>query len=186
MKFQAILSITALCAIALFTACKNDSAAAKDATVETGVTLQPAAGESNITTAPSVNPAAPVVDPAAPVSKEPPQNAAGVWHYTCQKGCAGGAGSAIACAKCGTTLTHNTAYHGQASPPAVGNSPTGTPPGTPAGTTVQTPPKSEPAQNAAGVWHYTCPDGCAGGGGAAGPCAKCSKTLVHNNAYHGK
>jgi len=24
---------------------------------------------------------------------------------------------------------------------------------------------AEPAQNAAGVWHYTCPNGCAGGGG---------------------
>jgi hypothetical protein len=46
--------------------------------------------------------------------------------------------------------------------------------------------KSEPPQNTAGVWHYTCPSGCPGGAGAATPCAKCSKTLVHNTAYHGK
>lgn len=42
---------------------------------------------------------------------EPPQNAAGVWHYTCPKGCAGGAGSAVACSQCGSTLAHNQAYH---------------------------------------------------------------------------
>ena len=45
---------------------------------------------------------------------EPPQNAAGVWHYICPSGHDGGAGSAVACAECGTTLIHNTAYHDQA------------------------------------------------------------------------
>ena len=28
-----------------------------------------------------------------------------------------------------------------------------------------TPPPAEPAQNADGVWHYTCPNGCEGGAG---------------------
>jgi len=54
-------------------------------------------------------------------------------------------------------------------------------------TTPATPtatPTAEPAQNAAGVWHYTCPSGCAGGGGAAGPCGSCGATLAHNAAYH--
>jgi transcription initiation factor IIE alpha subunit len=42
---------------------------------------------------------------------EPAQNSRGVWHYTCPKGCSGGAGSDVACANCGATLVHNTAYH---------------------------------------------------------------------------
>lgn len=49
------------------------------------------------------------IPPAA--GAEPPQNADGVWHYTCSAGCAGGGGSATACATCGATLVHNTAYH---------------------------------------------------------------------------
>lgn len=46
-----------------------------------------------------------------PTPTEPPQNAEGVWHYTCPNGCAGGGGSATACAGCGTTLAHNQEYH---------------------------------------------------------------------------
>jgi hypothetical protein len=97
-----------------------------------------------------------------------------VWHYTCANGCEGGAGAAVACAKCGTLLAHNSRYHASA--------PTG------AQTAGQTPnaPTPEPAQNALGVWHYTCPTGCEGGSGAAEPCAKCGKTLAHNTAYHNK
>ena len=53
------------------------------------------------------------------------------------------------------------------------NTPSATPPAT-----------AEPAQNAAGVWHYTCAKGCAGGAGATGPCATCGNTLAHNKAYH--
>ena len=43
----------------------------------------------------------------------------------------------------------------------------------------------EPAQNASGVWHYTCLSGCAGGAGAAGMCETCGNPLVHNTVYHG-
>jgi len=50
----------------------------------------------------------PVTPTKAP---EPPQNANGVWHYTCSAGCAGGAGGAGTCASCGGPLAHNTAYH---------------------------------------------------------------------------
>ncbi len=49
--------------------------------------------------------------PAAQRKPEPPQNAAGVWHYTCSTGCAGGAGSAVPCKTCGKTLAHNQEYH---------------------------------------------------------------------------
>jgi len=162
---------------------------------------------------------APVLDPNAvptPVSTtaatppgataEPPQNAQGVWHYTCPTGCAGGGGAATACATCGTTLVHNQAYHAGAAPaiqpnittgaatPASGaislggNSaiqPLGGQPGAAPTATPATPPKApEPPQNAAGVWHYTCSNGCAGGGGSAIACAGCGSTLVHNQAYH--
>ena len=124
---------------------------------------------------------------------EPAQNAAGVWHYTCPSGCAGGGASATPCGTCGTTLVHNTEYHNSS-----GETPTGQTKTTVAtstngqitptnnlGVTTTTPPKTpEPAQNSAGVWHYTCPSGCAGGGGAAGPCGSCGATLAHNSDYH--
>ena len=54
-------------------------------------------------------------------------------------------------------------------------------------TDMQTPPSAttpEPAQNAEGIWHYTCEKGCAGGAGAAGTCASCGGPLAHNQAYH--
>ena len=120
---------------------------------------------------------------------EPAQNAAGVWHYTCANGCAGGGGSATACAVCGSTLAHNSAYHNTpaASTPvgATAAGATTTTGGLPAPTIV--PPVNqapEPAQNAAGVWHYTCSNGCAGGAGSAIACATCGSTLAHNQGYH--
>ena len=119
-------------------------------------------------------------DPAAPAaSNEPPQNAAGVWHYTCPKGCTGGAGAASPCSQCGTTLVHNQTYHGASQPAAA---PTAT---TTGGTTAAAPQgKNEPPQNAKGVWHYTCPKGCAGGSGAASPCPQCGTAMTHNSVYH--
>jgi len=123
-----------------------------------------------------------------PPGAEPAQNSAGVWHYTCPSGCAGGAAGAGLCATCGATLTHNTAYHnsGTNTTPAPVTAPgiqttSGTNP-------IQVPPPTqkapEPAQNAAGVWHYTCPSGCAGGGAGATACGSCGATLAHNTAYH--
>jgi hypothetical protein len=167
MKIFSSLIIAALCVATLFFSCKNDPKATQGSTVDTSA--QPSA------TVPAVNPTAVpnVVNPT-----EPPQNAKGIWHYTCSKGCAGGAGSAAPCAKCGTVLAHNTKYHGDVPTPAPGAAAPG------AAQTSATPPKPEPAQNAKGVWHYTCSDGCAGGAGAISPCAKCSKPLVHNQTYH--
>jgi len=114
-----------------------------------------------------------------PPPKEPAQNAEGVWHYTCPTGCEGGGGSATPCAKCGTTLVHNSAYHGggagQATPPigitngdgqtqtittTAGGVPTNLPiqvggPGElPGGVQQVPPPTAEPPQNASGVWHF--------------------------------
>ncbi len=117
----------------------------------------------------------PSAEPSAktPATTEPAQNTAGVWHYTCRIGCPGGAGSAIACHTCGNILIHNTVYHDKAN-----NEPFASPAATPV---TKTP---EPAQNSAGVWHYTCEKGCAGGSGSAGTCSTCNGALAHNSAYH--
>ncbi len=102
---------------------------------------------------------------------------AGVQHYICPNNCQGRGGAAQGnCPVCGTAYLHNQAFHAndaqnQATPP-----PTPTPnPATPT---------AEPAQNAAGVWHYTCAKGCAGGAGTATACSSCGGTLAHNAAYH--
>ena len=164
MQFKSVLSIAVLGCFSLFFACKNDEKAAKDVTLLT---------EGNTTAPEAANPAA---TPApATATPEPPQNAAGVWHYTCTKGCAGGAGAAVACATCNATLVHNPVYHGK---PAAAGDQAGAPGQAPA------PKAAEPPQNAAGVWHFTCPKGCAGGAGAATPCATCGTKLEHNKAYH--
>ena len=169
MKLQSIFYFIALCAVTFFSACGNSGDPARDAAVERVVVPPPGA--------------TPPPAPATPATPEPPQNAEGVWHYTCSNGCAGGAGSAIACANCGTTLAHNTAYHANANPAAT--PPSGaTAAGAPAISPVTAPPAAEPLQNAAGVWHYTCSNGCEGGGGSATACSKCGSTLAHNTAYH--
>jgi len=130
------------------------------------------------------------ITPPASQTPEPPQNAAGVWHYTCSNGCAGGAGSATACATCGSTLVHNQGYHAASATPTtpttIGAPAAGATAATGLPTTI-TPPvqtAAEPPQNAAGVWHYTCTNGCAGGAGSAVACATCGSTLVHNQGYH--
>ena len=127
-------------------------------------------------------------NPAAPTATEAAQNADGVWHYTCPSGCEGGAGSAVPCPKCGTTLAHNTAYHnttgGNTTQTNVGKFEDGQLTTSPNDNVNITGSGTEPPQNADGVWHYTCPSGCAGGAGAAGPCPKCGATLAHNTAYH--
>ncbi len=171
----------------IFMACGNgasDNASGQDGTTPT----LPTATTPPPTTTPTAKP------------PEPAQNADGVWHYTCPKGCAGGGGSAIACASCGTTLAHNQAYHGNPATPPTPNvtttsssggvtspvftDPSKQPVATPNSSLTVPPKKNEPPQNASGVWHYTCPAGCAGGGGSAIACSKCGKTLAHNQAYH--
>jgi len=103
-----------------------------------------------------------------------------VYHYTCPNGCGGG-DAAGTCPVCGTAYTHNQAFHNQSGQTTATTTATAT--GSPNITTsaAQT---REPAQNAAGVWHYTCSSGCAGGAGSAVACATCGTTLVHNTLYH--
>ncbi|HAD12035.1 MAG TPA: hypothetical protein DCF33_06305 [Saprospirales bacterium] len=168
-----ILAVAAVLAI-LSQACSNDSTPSEGATLAT----EEAVGKTSSTTPGLTDPLAAPAANAAPTA-EPPQNAAGVWHYTCPKGCAGGAGAATPCAKCGTTLTHNQTYHGAAQQPAGA-----APASNPGATAATAPKKDEPPQNAKGVWHYTCPKGCEGGSGAATPCAKCATVMTHNTAYH--
>jgi hypothetical protein len=121
---------------------------------------------------------------------------AGVQHYICPKNCAGsGSPQAGVCPTCGSQYAHNAAFHNQpanstsapnqqlpASPIIVNPQPNATQPVT--GETPPAQPAPEPAQNAAGVWHYVCSKGCAGGSGKRGYCDKCGAGLDHNTAYH--
>ncbi len=103
-------------------------------------------------------------------SSQASQNAEGVWHYICSKGCAGGSSAAGNCGSCGSTLNHNQAYHTNANKTPTNN------PLNQSNTVL--------GKNPAGVWHYTCQKGCTGGSGAAGNCVSCGGTLAHNQAYH--
>lgn len=154
----------------------SDDNSARQASVQNQPSDNPIIPGADAAATQVANPATP---PTPPV--EPPQNASGVWHYICPNGHAGGGGSATACPECGSTLEHNTAYHGDAAAPATPTDPAA------AATAASTPatPPVEPPQNAAGVWHYVCPNGHAGGGGSATACPECGSTLEHNTAYHG-
>lgn len=136
--------------------------------------------ETNVATPP------PVAPMTAPPSAPAAAGVAGVEHYICPSGHVGSGGAAQGtCAECGVALVHNQAFHANA--PAATGAPAQNPmlqnPGAAGAPTVAAPP-TEPAQNAAGVWHYTCSAGCAGGGAAAGPCSQCGGALAHNQAYH--
>ncbi|MGG6230677.1 hypothetical protein [Tenacibaculum sp. SDUM215027] len=94
-------------------------------------------------------------------------------HYICPKKCKGGTSNikGTTCPVCQTPLAHNQGFHN--TPNKTSNTPTSTP---------VTPPTSGP--NAAGQYHYTCANGCAGGGDAAGKCNSCNGNLAHNAAFH--
>ena len=152
----------------------------------------PAPADSPITTI--ADPTLTAHDPAAATDPAATSVSGGKEpHYKCPKGCKGGEGAAQGkCPVCGTDLVHNQAFHAQA---AAGSSPNvpitidptnGTAPTTPPTTGTQTTQtiKTTPDQNAAGVWHYTCSKGCAGGAGSAGNCAKCGNPLTHNQEFH--
>lgn len=136
--------------------------AAREALPETSATSTPAAS--------------PITPPTSPVS-----STGGVPHYECPNKCAGGVGDGAGnCPVCGTAMAHNQAFHNQ---PA--SSPATTTPTSPIQTTTTTStPPAGAAQNAAGVYHYTCPSGCAGGAAGAGNCATCGAALAHNQAFH--
>lgn len=156
MKFSTTILLTLV--LGLFLACSNNEK--KPA----GTTPQPADN-----TAPTITPPPNINTGAANTTAAP----AGVQHYICPNNCAGSGGPAAGtCPTCGTAYVHNTAYHNQSTPGAA-NSPM-----------IQQPQQTSPAQNAAGVYHYTCPQGCSGGSGSAGTCPQCGSALAHNQAYH--
>ncbi|MBK9109469.1 MAG: hypothetical protein IPM92_14125 [Saprospiraceae bacterium] len=103
-----ILSILSLFALILvLPSCKEQSKTEAPAETTEATAAPPAA-------APAADPALTVPPPTtAPPTAEPAQNAKGVWHYTCPKGCPGGAGAQGKCAKCGSDLAHNAGYHQQ-------------------------------------------------------------------------
>lgn len=158
MKYFKILPSVLLCLVLSFYNCKENT---KQAKADSPQSVK-------------VNDSSSTSKAATPALKEPAQNAAGVWHYTCLIGCPGGSGIAEKCKTCGNILIHNTTYHSNAT--NTNASPMVNPSATPT--------KPEPAQNAAGVWHYTCSNGCAGGSGSAGTCSTCNGALTHNSSYH--
>lgn len=91
-------------------ACKSDTKqdSSGSNTPAPAVTAPAEAATPNVNTPANFTPV-----PGPPQSAEAPQNAKGVWHFTCPKGCPGGGGGATPCGKCGTTLAHNQAYHAQ-------------------------------------------------------------------------
>ena len=98
-----------------------------------------------------------------------------VEHYICQNGHKGSDKQGI-CPECNVAYTHNQAWHGLSIPqnslkdPFQENSNSNA--------------ANNPAQNAYGDYHYTCPNGHAGGSGTAGNCASCGTKLAHNQLYH--
>lgn len=158
-KFILLLSLGAGL---MLTACSSDS--------ETKSATQQAPETMSNTPAASTTPA---------VSGTVGATANGEKHYICPNNCEGSGGDASgSCPVCGTAYVHNAAFHANSTttPTTADNS------GSPVINMNQ--PAAEPAQNAKGVWHYTCPNGCAGGGGSATACASCGATMVHNVTYH--
>ncbi|WP_162919903.1 hypothetical protein [Hanstruepera ponticola] len=160
MKYFKILTILLASSTLLLSSCKDKAETPEATTTTENSELQPlqvfdAQNQQKTTTA---------------------QNVSGVYHYTCSNGCAGGAAAAGNCSTCGNALAHNQAYHSN------NNNTANTPATTP--TNPAATPTPEPSQNSAGVWHYTCGNGCAGGAGSAGNCSSCGGTLAHNSAYH--
>jgi len=128
---------------------------------------------------------------------ESPNKGAANYHYKCPNNCVGGGGDGAGnCPTCGSPLVHNSSFH-DAKPAATNEAQTSIteegvtvtkyPEGTPASAGLM-PPSSdiqEPPQNENGVWHFTCPKGCAGGGGLASEkCGGCGGPLAHNAEYH--
>lgn len=106
---------------------------------------------------------------------------ASVKHYICANNCENSGSDEIgACPVCKNPYLHNDAFHAQ---DLLKNGPLNVP------TNIQapadnTPAGPSPAQNAMGVYHYTCDKGCYGGSGTQTNCSNCGAQLAHNQAYH--
>lgn len=104
-----------------------------------------------------------------------------VKHYICDNNCENSGGDIAGnCPTCNTPYTHNQAWHDK---DFLKSGPLNVPKDESIRTDPTTPTQS-PARNAKGVYHYTCSNGCAGGGASASECRVCGNTLVHNTAYH--
>lgn len=172
MKVPYFFRLAAVCLILPLGSCGSDDSSTTTST--------PANDMETSGTKPTAPPAVePSVAPAPVQAAPAPGNTAAapsgnVKHYTCPNNCKGSGGDAKGnCPVCGTAYVHNVAYHTQGN-----NTSTTTTSPNPAQATPS------PAQNAAGVYHYTCLKGCAGGSGSAGKCASCGGDLAHNAVYH--
>ncbi len=169
MKLFHVLAIALCCFAIPFSSCT--SGADKDAREKAREAL------------PQGNPDATTATPTSPVNNDisaSATNPAGEPHYKCPNNCEGGIGAGAGnCPVCGTAMAHNQAFHNTPS-----STPTTPPTGSPNATTPAAPAAPAAATNAAGVYHYICSKGCAGGAGAAGNCATCGNALTHNQAYH--
>lgn len=107
-----------------------------------------------------------------------------VKHYICANNCEN-SGSEVAgnCPTCKTPYTHNQAFHNDE---FLKNGPINVQSNTPlpnsSSNTINN--AVEPAQNANGVYHYTCKNACNGGAGTPTNCTSCGEILEHNVAYH--
>ena len=112
--------------------------------------------------------------PQLPNNNNNSVNIIGGAHYICPKKCEGGTSSVqgTACPVCKTPLAHNLAFHNSQN--ATSNSPISTP----------IAPTTSSGPNASGQYHYTCTNGCAGGGDTTGKCNSCGGDLAHNAAFH--
>jgi hypothetical protein len=104
-----------------------------------------------------------------------------VKHYICANNCENSGSDVVgACPVCKNPYIHNTAFHNQ---DFMKNGPLNVPTNIQA-PAANTPAAPSPAQNAKGIYHYTCPKGCYGGSGTATQCANCGEPLAHNQEYH--
>lgn len=103
-----------------------------------------------------------------------------IKHYVCQNNCEN-SGSDVQgnCKVCNNPLVHNQAFHDK---DLLKNGPLNVP--NYDGTKPKNTTNTAPAQNALGIYHYTCNNGCAGGSGSATNCSVCGELLVHNATYH--
>lgn len=179
MAFLKTFSFLFLGNILFLSACTNNS---KESTNDSNTEQQKILLPADINKTPSLpNNTNTTQTTPPPVNQEPAQNSDGIWHFTCSNGCTGGAGSAENCKTCGTLLVHNASYHNQDPNTTMPQQNIPTPE-----TKIVIPDQNtpEPAQNATGIWHYTCEKGCPGGAGTATACVTCGTTLAHNTAYH--
>lgn len=104
------MKIFILCSLFLVSLSMSSCNTEKKSDSQPSNTEAPASATPQVQTSPDLTP---IVDPstAPPPAPSPAQNANGVWHYTCPKGCPGGAANQGNCAKCGGPLAHNQAYH---------------------------------------------------------------------------